>query len=141
MAAVDYTRRQVSLMAGLLAAGAAEAQEHKLPSRIYEFSALPVRQNGPNRSRAILRGETYNGCPLEMHMTELAAGQAPHPPHHHVHEEMVILREGTLEVTVAGKTSSVEPGSVIYFASGEPHGMRNPGPGRAQYYVIALGQD
>ena len=26
------------------------------------------------------------------------------PPHHHVHEEMIMIREGTMEVTIAGKS-------------------------------------
>ena len=77
---------------------------------------------------------------VEMHQTELAPGDAPHPPHHHVHEEMMMVREGTIEVTISGKVSALGPGSVAYVASNEEHGWRNVGKTRAHYFVIALGQ-
>jgi quercetin dioxygenase-like cupin family protein len=75
-----------------------------------------------------------------MHETELEAGLAPHPPHHHLHEEILILREGTVEVMIEGKTTRLEPGSVAYIASNEEHGWRNVGKDRAKYYVLTFGR-
>jgi hypothetical protein len=90
----------------LLAAADAAAQDPALPSKTYKFEDLPVRGTGP-KSRAILDGKTHTGYPLEIHATELAAGQAPHPAHHHVHEEMFLVREGTVEVIINGKTTQL----------------------------------
>ena len=84
--------------------------------------------------------ETHAGSPVELHMTELGPGQAPHPPHQHVHEEVLMLRRGVLDVTVMGKTSQLTPGSVIYVGSNELHGWKNPGPEPCEYFVIALGK-
>jgi quercetin dioxygenase-like cupin family protein len=100
-----------------------------------------VRENGPNRQRAVFKGETHSGFPIDMHETELAPGEAPHPPHHHVHEEMILIREGAMEVTISGKKTRLGPGSVAYIASGEEHGWRNVGTTRARYMVMALGKD
>jgi quercetin dioxygenase-like cupin family protein len=83
----------------------------------------------------------HDGCPLEMHITELAPGLAPHPPHHHGHDEMVIIRQGTLDVMISGKHTNLGPGSVVFFASGEEHGFKNVGSDSAMYYVIAMGKD
>jgi len=138
---VSYTRRDLSLLLPLLAAADASAQKPPLTSKTYAFDELPVKKNGPNSSRAILNGAIHDGCPLEMHITELAAGLAPHAPHHHGHDEVVIIRQGTLAVTVNGKTSELGPGSVIFFASGDEHGMKNVGADSAMYTVIALGKD
>jgi quercetin dioxygenase-like cupin family protein len=124
-----------------LAATTAAQQKDALPSKAFRFEDLPVKTNGLNKSRAVLNGETHSHFQIELHMTELAAGQAPHAPHKHVHEEIVLLREGLLDVTVNGQTTRLTPGSVVYFASGEEHGSRNPGPGSAQYFVMALGRD
>ena len=136
---MSYSRRDLSLLLpALLAAAEATAQDKGLPSKIYRFEELPVKGNGP-RSRAILDGKTYNGYPLEVHATELAPGLAPHPPHHHEHEEMFLMREGTLEATIAGKVSKLSPGSVAYVHSNEEHGVRNAGTTTAHYFVIALG--
>jgi quercetin dioxygenase-like cupin family protein len=71
----------------------------------------------------------------------LAAGEAPHPPHHHVHEELLLLRQGTLDATINGQATHVTAGSVLFLASNDEHGWRNPGPDTAQYFVIALGRD
>jgi quercetin dioxygenase-like cupin family protein len=139
---VKYTRRDLSVLVPMLAAAAdASAQKPALTSKTYAFDELPVKKNGENASRAILNGTIHDGFPLEMHITELAPGLAPHAPHHHGHDEVVIVRQGTMAVTVNGKTATLGPGSVVFFASGDEHGMKNVGTDRAMYTVIALGKD
>lgn len=135
-----YTRRDWSFLLPALAASSAAAQQTGSPSKTYRFEDLPVRANGLNRQRSVLQGKTHAGFPIDLHETELAPGQAPHPPHHHVHEEMVLIREGTMEVTIAGRSVNLGPGSVAYVASNEEHGWRNAGTGRAHYFVLALGR-
>jgi uncharacterized cupin superfamily protein len=138
---VKYTRRDLSTLLPLLAARAASAQTTALPSKTYAFDDLPVKKNGANSSRAVLKGAMHDGCPLEMHISELAPGLAPHPPHHHGHDEMVIIRQGTLDVMISGKHTTLGAGSIVYFASGEEHGFKNAGSDNAMYYVIAMGKD
>ena len=52
---------------------------------------------------------------------------------------MIFIREGTLEVTISGKSVQLGPGSAALVASNEEHGWRNVGSGRARYFVLALG--
>jgi quercetin dioxygenase-like cupin family protein len=139
-AVVTYSRRDLSLLLPALAAANAAAQKPALPSKTYAFADLPVRVNGANRSRAILNGATHSAFPIELHMTELPPGGAPHPPHHHTHEEMIMIHEGTVEVTISARSANLGPGSVAYVASGEEHGWRNVGTTPALYFVLALGQ-
>jgi uncharacterized cupin superfamily protein len=73
---------------------------------------------------------------LEIHITTLNPGQSPHPHHHHVAEELMILREGTLEAMQQGRTNIVQAGGIIFEASNEEHGLRNIGTNPATYYVI-----
>lgn len=124
-----------------LAASGVSAQDKVLSSKLYAFEDLPVKQNGKNRQRAVLDGLTHKGCRIEVHHTELAPGEAPHPPHHHDREEMVIIREGTLEVTISGNSRKLGPGSIVFVGSGEEHGWRNVGTTQAHYVVMALGRD
>jgi quercetin dioxygenase-like cupin family protein len=140
---MNYSRRDFSLLLPALVAatGVANGQTAALPSKIYDFDDLPVRNNGANKSRAVLDGKTHGDFPVELHITELAPGLAPHPPHHHAHEEMIMIREGTLEVTISGTSTKLGPGSVAYVASNEEHGWRNVGTTRAQYFVLALGRE
>jgi quercetin dioxygenase-like cupin family protein len=140
---MNYSRRDLRLLLPALAAATAQAQQDGqiLPARAYKYEELPVKVNKTNRSRAVLKGETHSGFPVEMHLTELDAGQAPHAPHKHVHEEIFMLRGGTVDLTISGKTTRLTPGSVAYVASNELHGLVNSGSEAAHYFVIALGND
>jgi quercetin dioxygenase-like cupin family protein len=73
---------------------------------------------------------------LELHVTTLNPGQASHPPHQHPNEELVIIREGTIEALVQGEWKRVGPGSVIFNASNQLHGLKNVGDTPATYHVI-----
>jgi quercetin dioxygenase-like cupin family protein len=132
------TRRDLTLLsAGLMAV--AKAQKPSLPvlpSKAYKFDDLVLK----GTSRAVFDGVTHTGYHVDLHETELAPGAAPHAPHRHEHEEMIMLREGTLEVMIEGNVNTVGPGAVVYAASNELHGWKNVGTTKAQYFVIALGR-
>ena len=135
------TRRDLALLALIAAKSAPAATERKtLPSATYKFEDLPVKQNGENRGREVFDGLTHTGFQMDIHETELGPGLAPHAPHRHVHEEILMVREGTLEVTIEGKVTKAPPGSVVYVASNDFHGWKNAGSTRAHYFVMAVGR-
>src|SRR5262249_38088918 len=138
---MNVSRRDLSLLLPALAGAANAADTKGMASLMLKYEDLKVKTNGENRSRDYFNGQTHTGFHIDMHETSLGPGLAPHPPHHHVHEELLMVREGTLEVTINGKTSILTPGSVAYVASGEEHGWKNAGPTRATYFVMALGRD
>lgn len=137
---MKYSRRDLGILAAMAAAAAAQDGSKRLPSKAYRFEDLAAKQNANgSRSHAVFEGETHSGFPVEVHVTELPAGGSPHPPHHHVHEEMFMVQSGVIEAMVNGKTTRLTPGSICYINSMDEHGIRNPGPDRAEYFVIALG--
>ncbi|HPT24781.1 MAG TPA: cupin domain-containing protein [Bryobacteraceae bacterium] len=133
---MTVSRRELAALLSVMAP--AEAQS-ALPTRVYLWEDLPVRVNGQNRSRAILDGTTSTSFPIEIHETELAPGLAPHGSHSHINDEILIVREGTLESIINGQTATLTPGSLVYISAGEKHGFRNAGATRARYYILALG--
>lgn len=134
-------RRQLAALLPLLASASASAADRKtLTSQTFRFEDLKVKENGQNRSRDVFDGLTQGGYHIDLHQTELAPGMAPHASHHHAHPELLMLREGTLEVTIEDKVSTIGPGSLIYVAGNEEHGWRNTGKTRAHYFVMALGR-
>jgi quercetin dioxygenase-like cupin family protein len=138
----DITRRDWAILIPALLATASSAAERKtLPSMTYKFEDLLVKKTGENRSRDVFDGLTHSGFQVDIHETELAPGLAPHAPHRHTHEEIVMVREGTLEVMIEGKVTAATPGSVVYVASNEFHGWKNSGKTQAHYFVMALGRD
>jgi quercetin dioxygenase-like cupin family protein len=71
-----------------------------------------------------------------MHITTLKAGEASHPPHQHPNEELLIIREGTVEALVSGELKRIGPGSIIFQASNQLHNIKNVGDTPATYHVI-----
>ncbi|MGP8248161.1 MAG: cupin domain-containing protein [Bryobacteraceae bacterium] len=148
---MTVSRRDLALLLPCLSGAVAEAQQTTnakkaeaalsvLVSKAYEFDDLPVRRsaNGTTTSRPVFNGVTGRGQHLTMHISELAPGEAPHPPARQPHEEVIVIREGTLEVTLNGQTSRLGPGSVIFSAFNDLNGWKNVGTTPAQYYVLSL---
>jgi quercetin dioxygenase-like cupin family protein len=140
---MDLTRRQLHLvLPALLAANEKEQSKPLLPSKSYEFTDLPVKINDKthNESRQVFDGTTHEGFPIDLHITQLAPGEMPHPPHHHEWEEMIFIQTGKLEINIKGNITRVGPGSVVYVASNEEHGWKNIGDVPSQYFVLATGR-
>lgn len=137
---MTVSRRECSLMLLPALLRAQAPAPALLPSKTYRLEDQPARTNGAiSIHRSILAGKTHEGYQLEMHQTQLAAGASPHPPHRHAHEEAFFMKEGTLEVTINGNTTTVGAGGVVYVASNEEHGVKNIGTTPAQYFVVEIG--
>jgi mannose-6-phosphate isomerase-like protein (cupin superfamily) len=137
---MKWSRRELALLPSLLGSSALQAQEAQhVPSKVYEFDKLAVRHTNTVDYRAIVDGKTVDGCKFSVHESALSPNQEPHPPHHHNGEEMFLMIDGTLEVTINGKASQIAKGSVAFIGSGDQHGIRNVGTTPAKYFVIELG--
>ena len=112
-----------------------------LPSRIYQFTDLPVQSAGNLILRGILDGMIFEGCHISLHESDLAPNSSPHPPHRHRHEEIVFVVDGTLEFAVNGKKTRAGEGSVLFAGSNDEHGIFNPASTHAKYFVLALGSE
>ena len=119
--------------------GAAEGGA--ISSFAVKFEELPVTKNksGDAQFRSIMKGKTPTGERVEAHETVLQPGAAPHAPHVHDHSEFWLVREGTVELTIARKKYQLGPGSAGFAAAKEEHGIRNIGKGPATYFVVAIG--
>ncbi|MBV9083910.1 MAG: cupin domain-containing protein [Acidobacteriaceae bacterium] len=139
-----YSRRDLSLLLPTLAAAAraSAAENDTLAGKCYPFESMPVKTNPTNHSesRQVFDGKSHSGCHLDMHITTLPPGQMPHPPHTHEHDELITIQKGTLEATIAGQTTRVGPGSVVYVDGTKLHGWKNVGDTPAQYFVLAIGR-
>ena len=133
-------RREFAALLTALAAAKAQTPT-TIPSKVYPFDDLPVKANGANKSRAVFNGVNRSGFPLEVHETELGPGGAPHPPHRHLHEEMLVVLDGTVAFTVNGAITKLSPGSVAYAASNDLHGPSNPTDKPCRYLVVTIGRD
>lgn len=107
-------------------------------SSVFQWNSLKVEPTRQGARRGVFDGPTPALAELEMHITTLNPGESPHPPHRHAAEELMIIKEGTLEALQGGRTNIVEAGGIIFEASNELHGLRNIGTNRATYYVLKI---
>lgn len=119
---------------GSLATLAAQKQVQK--STVFEWTALEAKSTGTGARRDVMRTPTPTLDELEIHITTLNVGQVSHPPHQHPEEELLIVKEGTVETLQNGKASRLGPGSIIFHSSNDLHNIRNAGPTPATYHVV-----
>lgn len=111
----------------------------KLKSQVFEWTKLAAQPTKNGERRPIFNSPTVTCQNLSCHATTVAKAQeAAHGPHRHIDEEVVVVKEGTLEATFNGAAHRGGPGSVFFFASNEEHGLRNAGDTPVTYYVIRV---
>jgi quercetin dioxygenase-like cupin family protein len=107
-----------------------------LGQAVFDWNSIPVTKTPVGSVRSFFKAPTATLEELEVHVTTLNPGMMPHPPHRHPNEELIIIREGTVEALVNGEWKRLGPGSVIFNASNHLHGLRNVGTTPATYHVI-----
>jgi quercetin dioxygenase-like cupin family protein len=114
----------------------AQNQKPKMKSSVFDWNAVAVETTKTGARRDFFLAPTTNLDQLECHVTTLNPGEAPHAPHQHPEEELIIVKEGTIEAMQNGVIKLASAGSMIFEASNELHGLRNVGKTAATYYVI-----
>jgi quercetin dioxygenase-like cupin family protein len=112
------------------------AQKQVQKSTVYGWSTADTKPNDWGAVRQVMRAPTPTLDELEIHISTLAPGKSPHAPHQHQHEELLIVKDGTLDTFQSGTTRRAGPGSIIFQASNELHNVTNVGQTPATYYVI-----
>jgi quercetin dioxygenase-like cupin family protein len=118
------------------AAATLVAQKPALHSTVFDWTTADTKPNEWGAVRQVMRDRTPTLEELEIHISTLKPGQSPHAPHQHQHEELLILKEGTLDTFQSGTTRRAGPGGIIFQASNEMHNVTNVGQTPATYYVI-----
>jgi len=118
------------------AVAAASARGPVMGSTIFDWNTFTATPNKTGAVRKVVQQPTATLDELEIHITTLNPGQTPHAPHQHPDEELLIVKEGTVESLVNGELKRVGPGSIIFQAANQLHSIRNVGDVPATYHVI-----
>jgi quercetin dioxygenase-like cupin family protein len=120
----------------MLPAILAAAEPAKIGSTVFPWDSLEVKPTGVGERRNVAANPTATLREFECHISTLNPGNASHPPHTHPQEELIILRDGELDVHINGVNTRVGPGSLFFFASNDPHAVQNHGAKPATYFVF-----
>ena len=128
----------VALIAAACTAGGFAAADELpfLGPAVFERGTIASKATAAGEVRSFFTMKTATLDQLEVHETTLNPGKMPHAPHKHPNEEMLVIRQGTVEALVKGEWKRVGPGSVIFNASNQLHGLKNVGSEPAVYTVI-----
>ena len=118
---------------------AADTLTPKIPlaSTVIDTNSLPVETMPFGARRSVFNGPTHTLKNFESHITTVNPGQQAHPPHTHGNEEMLLVKDGTLEVTIKGRVYTAGPGAIIFYAPNDLHGTHNAGSTPVTYYVFS----
>jgi XRE family transcriptional regulator, regulator of sulfur utilization len=120
----------------LAAVAATSARTDVMGSTVFDWNTLTATPNKTGAVRKVVQQPTATLDELEIHITTLNPGETPHAPHKHPDEELLIVKEGTVESLVNGEVKRVGAGSIIFQAANQLHSIRNVGDVPATYHVI-----
>jgi quercetin dioxygenase-like cupin family protein len=132
----DLLVAAVTVCATLCAVALAKTETPIMSSSIFDWNDIKETPNKTGSTRKFFQAPTATLDELECHVTTLNPGETPHPPHKHPDEEIIIIKEGTVEALVNGQMKQVGPGSVIFQAANQLHSIRNVGKTPATYHVF-----
>jgi mannose-6-phosphate isomerase-like protein (cupin superfamily) len=107
-----------------------------LPSTVYDWETMPVIPTPKGVRRDVFDGPTTTVDKAHCHITTLSVGENSGEPRRHLQEEIIIVKEGTVEATFDGKTQTAGPGSIFFFAANAVTRLRNAGTTPCTYIVV-----
>jgi mannose-6-phosphate isomerase-like protein (cupin superfamily) len=121
-------RREMMAVLGsaMFALGASRA-DAAVADAVLDPARAELRREPFGDLRVYLSGSTAQLAGMEAGSLELKPGMTPHPPHQHPEEEIMVITEGTGEISLNGKVSQCGPGSMMFCAAGRSHGIVNTG--------------
>jgi quercetin dioxygenase-like cupin family protein len=135
----DLIVATVSALSVLIGVAVAETNTHPvMHSSVFNWADLKATPTKSGEVRAVFNAPTPALAQFECHITTLKPGEAPHPPHQHPDEELIIVKEGTVEALQGDQKTTVPAGGIIFEASNELHGIRNIGETSATYYLFKI---
>ncbi len=112
-----------------------------LKSSVIDWAKLQPQQSGGGTRRTLVNSPTLTFANLEIHATTLPAGAPASTPHRHPWAQLLILKEGSVQVTLDGKTQTAPPYSIVYIAPNTLQNLQNTGSGPATYYVFSVSSE
>jgi quercetin dioxygenase-like cupin family protein len=73
---------------------------------------------------------------LEMHITELKSKGPSHAPHSHTDTELILMLEGSTEMTIKGKAYTASAGDIYLVNSNEFHVISNSADAPCRYLAV-----
>ena len=108
----------------------------------FDWPDLPAEPRPNGERRDAFNAPTVSLGNFACHITTLNVGENSGPVITHdvgtLAEKAILIRDGTVEVTINDTKKTVGSGGVIYFAPSDRTALRNAGKTPASYFVITV---
>lgn len=115
--------------------------EGQLPASVSHWKELPttaINKGGLIERRKVLKGTSLDMKNLKVTSETIAAGaMAPAREKKNAREELMIIKEGELKVTVNGESLFMGPGSIAVTYAGDERSIKNVSKTPATYYLFS----
>ncbi|HKB45506.1 MAG TPA: hypothetical protein VKC90_13995, partial [Chitinophagaceae bacterium] len=96
------------------------AQTDSLQSGVYNWSNLIAQKMETRETKKVLEGSALDLASLEIHTSTLAPGVTNHPPRaRNDVEELILIKEGNMQVTINDTIKVLGPGGIIFIIAGD----------------------
>lgn len=129
-------RRDILKLAAAFQTLAAAAPAGGIPNAVLDKSQAKLTREPFGDLRVYFDGRTGQLGAMTFGSLQLKPGMSPHPPHEHPEEEIMVVTEGTGEISVEGKVSKVAAGSSMYCGANKLHGIVNTGKTPLLFYYF-----
>lgn len=127
------------LAVSLLITVASIAQSDSLTSAVYNWSDVKPEKTATGERRQVLKGSTLDLATFSIHTSTLNPGVTNHPPRALMdREELVIVKEGKLKITLEDSSRVLGPGGLALIVAGDKQSFSNAGTEPATYYVFGF---
>jgi quercetin dioxygenase-like cupin family protein len=120
----------------VVAESAASATSEPLASGVFHVDKLVATPTPVGVRREAFDAPTATVDKTHCHITTLNVGASSGTPRKHLQEEIIIIKEGSVEANWDGQSRVANAGDIIFFAANAVTHLRNVGTTPATYYVI-----
>lgn len=110
--------------------------QNQIKSGVYLLVDAKKEPKATGFRQTMIEGEIHDFKNFRVHYTTVNAGQKSHDPHKHLTEELIIVKEGEITLTIEGVENHLKVGDVAIIKPNDVHGMVNNGKKSATYLVM-----
>ncbi len=133
---MDNRRHFFTMMGAALATAGAPSAHGKVRDDVLGSEGAQQLEHPFGVQHIYYQGPTDMLQVFEGGSLRLNAGTEPHAPHKHPEEEIMIVTEGSGEISVEGKVTAVRAGSMMYTGGNRLHGVKNTGDTPLLFYYL-----
>ncbi|WP_020531173.1 cupin domain-containing protein [Flexithrix dorotheae] len=106
-------------------------------SGVYQWNQKAVKKSDGQEIKTFIKGPSTHFEMLDLHAVTLGSGgKLTHESNHEDMEEVIIVKEGLLQVTIDGKQNTLGPQGVVQLLPGKDHTFENVGEENLAFYVM-----